>query len=51
MGKLVDDELVVIDEDNPMEELKNYTKKRRRSDNSKAKKSKSIFKLPSFLKK
>ena len=29
MGKLIDDELVVVngDSDNPMEDLKNYTKK------------------------
>ena len=52
MGRLIDDELIVLDEgDNPMEDLKNYTKKNRRKDKSKAKKNKSIFKLPSFLKK
>ena len=53
MGMIIDDELIVLDgnEDNPMEELKDYTKKKRRSNKSKAKKSKSIFKLPSFLKK
>ena len=45
------DELIVLDEDNPMEEIKNYTKKRRLSDKSKKKKSSSVFKLPSFLKK
>ena len=52
MGKLIDDELVVVngDSDNPMEDLKNYTKKSRRSKNTKAKKSKSILKLPNFLK-
>ena len=52
MGKLIDDELVVVngDSDNPMEDLKNYTKKSRRSKNPKAKKSKSILKLPNFLK-
>ena len=50
MGKMIDDELIVIsDEENPMEELKNYTKKRRKSEtSSKAKKSKSIFSLPKF---
>ena len=50
MGRMVDDELIVInDDENPMEELKNYTKKRRKSENSsKAKKSKSIFSLPKF---
>ena len=50
MGRMVDDELIVVSEDeNPMEELKNYTKKRRKSENSsKAKKSKSIFSLPKF---
>ena len=50
MGRMVDDELIVVNEDeNPMEELKNYTKKRRKSENSsKAKKSKSIFSLPKF---
>ena len=50
MGRMVDDELIVVSEnDNPMEELKNYTKKRRKSDSlSKAKKSKSIFSLPKF---
>ena len=49
MGKLVNDELVVLgneNENNPMEDLKNYTRKKR---DSKAKKNKSIFKLPSFL--
>ncbi len=53
MGMIIDDELIVLDgnEDNPMEELKDYTKRKRRSNKSKAKKSKSIFKLPSFLKK
>ena len=52
MGKLIDDELVVVngESDNPMEDLKNYTKKSRRSKNTKAKKSKSILKLPNFLK-
>ena len=50
MGKMVNDELVVVSEnENPMEELKNYTKKRRKSESSsKAKKSKSIFSLPKF---
>ena len=50
MGKMIDDELIVVsDEENPMEELKNYTKKRRKSEtSSKAKKSKSIFSLPKF---
>ena len=48
---IIDDELIVLDEDNPMEEIKNYTKKRRLSDKSKKKKSSSVFKLPSFLKK
>ena len=51
MGRIIDDELIVLDEDNPMEEIKNYTKKRRLSDKSKKKKSSSVFKLPSFLKK
>ena len=53
MGMIIDDELIVLDgnEDNPMEELKDYTKRKRRSNKSKAKNSKSIFKLPSFLKK
>ena len=37
------------DGENPMDELKNYTKKRRLSEtSSKAKKSKSVFKLPRF---
>ena len=27
MGRIIDDELIVLDEDNPMEEIKNYTKK------------------------
>ncbi len=35
MGRIIDDELIVLDEDNPMEEIKNYTKKRRLSDKSK----------------
>ena len=50
MGRMIDDELIVVNEnDNPMEELKNYTKKRRKSENSsKTKKSKSIFNLPKF---
>ena len=52
MGKLVDDELIVVNEDsqeNPMDDLKNYTKKRRLSEtSSKTKKSKSVFKLPKF---
>lgn len=51
MGKIIDDELIVLDDDNPMEDIKNYTKKRRLSDKSKKKKSSSIFKLPSFLRK
>ena len=51
MGRIIDNELIVLDEDNPMEEIKNYTKKRRLSDKSKKKKSSSVFKLPSFLKK
>ena len=53
MGRIVDDELIVLDseEDNPMEEIKNYTKKKRLSDKSKAKKSKSIFTLPNIFKK
>ena len=48
MGRMIDDELIVVNgSDNPMEELKNYTKKRRKSENSsKAKKSKSILKQP-----
>tara|TARA_Y100001970_G_scaffold197739_1_gene240536 strand:- start:468 stop:1916 length:1449 start_codon:yes stop_codon:yes gene_type:complete len=52
MGKLIDDELVVVngESDNPMEDIKNYTKKNRRSNTPKAKKSKKIFKLPNFLK-
>ena len=52
MGKMIDDELIVVtDNDNPMEELKNYTKKRKLSEtSSKAKKSKSIFRLPKFYK-
>ena len=51
---MIDDELIVINDDddnseNPMDELKNYTKKRRLSEtSSKAKKSKSVFKLPRF---
>ncbi len=47
MGKLVNDELVVIDsqEDNPTEDIKNYTKKNRKKDKSKVKRSKSIFQL------
>tara|TARA_B100000214_G_scaffold370567_1_gene345429 strand:- start:47 stop:1498 length:1452 start_codon:yes stop_codon:yes gene_type:complete len=48
MGKLVDDNLIVIgneNENNPMDDIKNYTKKKRLSDKPKAKKSKSIFKL------
>ena len=47
---MIDDELIVVsDEGNPMEELKNYTKKRRKSEtSSKAKKAKSIFSLPKF---
>lgn len=50
MGRLIDDELIVLDEgDKTMENLKNYTKKNRQKDKSKAKKS--FFKLPSFLKK
>ena len=50
MGRLIDDELIVLDEgDKSMEDLKNYTKKNRQKDKSKAKKS--FFKLPSFLKK
>lgn len=52
LGKLIDDELIVINDDydeNPMDELKNYTKKRRLSEtSSKTKKSKSVFKLPRF---
>ena len=50
MGRMIDDELIVINEsDNPMEDLKNYTKKNRLSEtSSKAKKTKSIFKLPKF---
>ena len=28
MGRIIDDELIVLDEDNPMEEIKNYTKKK-----------------------
>ena len=41
--------IVVSEGENPMEELKNYTKKRRKSESaSKAKKSKSIFNLPKF---
>ena len=53
MGRIVNDELILLDpeEDNPMEEIKNYTKKKRLSDKSKAKKSKSIFKLPNIFKK
>ena len=51
MGRIIDDELIVLDEDNPMEDIKNYTKKKRLSDKSKKKKSSSIFKLPSFLSK
>ena len=52
MGKMIDDELIVIGEDeNPMDDLKNYTKKRRKSESSsKSKKSKSIFRLPKFSK-
>ncbi len=52
MGKMIDDELIVVsDEEKPMEELKNYTKKRRESkSSSKQKKSKSIFSLPMFNK-
>jgi len=50
MGKLVDDELIVITDEsnnNPMDDIKNYTKKKRLSDNSsKVKKSKSVFRLP-----
>ncbi len=48
MGKLVDDELVVIDgqdEENLNEDIKNYTKKNRKKDKSKVKRSKSIFQL------
>ena len=47
MGKLVNDELVVIDgqENNPMEDIKNYTKKNRNKDKSKIKRSKNIFQL------
>ena len=49
MGRMVDDELIVVSEDeNPMEELKNYTKRRKRGKFIKAKKSKSIFSLPKF---
>ena len=52
MGKMIDDELIVVgDNENPMDDLKNYTKKRRKSENeSKVKKSKSIFRLPKFSK-
>ncbi len=49
MGRLIDDELIVMtdQEDNPMDEIKNYTKKKRLSQtSSKVKKSKSVFKLP-----
>ena len=47
MGKLVGDELVVVDgqEENPMDDIKNYTKKNRKKDKSKVKRSKSIFQL------
>ncbi len=48
MGKLINDDLIVINnenENNPMDDIKNYTKKKRLSDKSKAKKSKSIFKI------
>ena len=49
MGRLVDDELVVVDgqEENPMEDLKKFTKKNRKKDKdkSKVKRSKSIFQL------
>ena len=50
MGKLVDDQLIVVGEknDNPMKELKSSTKKKKRREKSKAKKSKSIFTLPKF---
>ena len=52
MGKMTDDELIVVgDNENPMDDLKNYTKKRRKSENkSKVKKSKRIFRLPKFSK-
>ena len=44
MGRMIDDELIVINEsDNPMEDLKNYTKKNRLSEtSSKAKKTSAI---------
>ena len=50
MGKMIEDELIVVsDEKNSLEEIKNYTKKRRKSEfSSKSKKSKSIFTLPRF---
>ena len=51
MGRIIDDELIVLDDENPMEDIKNYTKKRRLSNKTKKKKSSSIFKLPSFLRK
>jgi antitoxin component YwqK of YwqJK toxin-antitoxin module len=50
MGRLVDDQLIVVGakNKNPMEELKSSTKKKKRREKSKAKKSKSIFTLPKF---
>jgi antitoxin component YwqK of YwqJK toxin-antitoxin module len=50
MGKLIDDQLIVVGEvdDNPMEEFKSSTKKKKRTEKSKVKKSKSIFTLPKF---
>ena len=50
MGKLIDDQLIVVGtkDKNPMEELKSSTKKKKRREKSKAKKSKSIFTLPKF---
>ena len=51
MGRIIDDELIVLDDENPMEDIKNYTKKRRLSDKTKKKKNSSIFKLPNFFRK
>ncbi len=47
MGKLIDDQLIVLDgeKENPMDDIKNTTKRKKRSEKSKAKKSKNVFKL------